>query len=61
MTPEQQACREANWFAYAFLMPEKEFREQWDKHKGDVWPVAEFFGTTRHRTHLRAKMLGLVE
>jgi Zn-dependent peptidase ImmA (M78 family) len=60
MTPKEQACREANWFAYAFLIPEKEFLEQWEKHKGNLWAVSEYFGTTRQHTQLRARMLSLI-
>ncbi|GAA6155815.1 hypothetical protein NBRC116588_12880 [Pyruvatibacter sp. HU-CL02332] len=49
---------EANWFAAAFLMPEKEFRAAWQK-SGNASLVAREFGVSTSAADTRAKALTL--
>lgn len=50
---------EANWFAAAFLMPSKSFRETFSEFEGDIWSVAEVFQVSTKAAEIRAKDLGL--
>lgn len=50
---------EANLFAYAFLMPKKEFFEKFKEAQGDLTFVASEFGVSEVAARGRAKMLGL--
>lgn len=50
---------EANWFAAAFLMPEKEFRDRYGSTQADLRAVAEYFRVSVDATRLRAKVLHL--
>lgn len=50
---------EANLFASAFLMPEKQFTERYEKFNGDLTLVASEFGVSEVAARVRAKMLGL--
>lgn len=45
---------EANWFASAFLMPAKEFKDAYE-----VGNAAESFGVTQSAVKVRAKILGI--
>lgn len=51
--------REANIFAYAFLMPTKTFKAKWAELNGNVWLVADYFKTTIFHTAQWAKYHGL--
>lgn len=50
---------EANWFAAAFLMPEKEFRAKMDEFGGDLISVADYFAVSVSAAEVRAKALNL--
>jgi predicted transcriptional regulator len=50
---------EANWFAAAFLMPEQEFRDCFDRLGGNIRAVASAFGVSSAAAEVRAKGLGL--
>lgn len=56
-TEEQEA--EANTFAAAFLMPEKEFRKVWKEKSGNLISVAERFNVSLTAVKWRAVGLGL--
>ncbi len=49
---------EANMFAAGFLMPQKEFRDQWAKGKGDL-EIAGLFMVSVSAVKVRKKVLGL--
>ena len=51
--------REANIFAYSFLMPIEDFKVKWHELNGNVYIVADFFKTTIFHTAQWAKYLGL--
>lgn len=51
--------REANLFASAFLMPERQFRDAYGQFGGDLSAVATRFGVSEIAAQVRAKMLGL--
>ena len=53
------ADREADQFAYGFLMPESEFRAAWVELHGNPSAVAGRFGVTREHALARAAMLEL--
>ncbi|ETX13330.1 hypothetical protein OCH239_10835 [Roseivivax halodurans JCM 10272] len=48
---------EATWFARAFLMPEAEFREAWER--GGLEHTRAFFAVTAERARERAAQLGI--
>ena len=50
---------EANWFAAAFLMPEKEYKDEFDRLNGDQVLLAEHFLVSVRASKIRAKVLGL--
>ncbi|WP_220700660.1 ImmA/IrrE family metallo-endopeptidase [Mycetocola tolaasinivorans] len=50
---------QANYFAGALLMPEKRFREAWEKCGGDSWSVADLFGVSKSAASVRAQTLRL--
>jgi Zn-dependent peptidase ImmA (M78 family) len=52
---------EANWFAAAFLMPEKSFRESFQQNRGNVIAVADEFDVSRAAAGIRAASLNLSE
>lgn len=53
---EGQVEIEANWFAYAFLMPEEEFRAKWPQ---GIDHVHTYYWVSRAVIEARAKQLGL--
>lgn len=52
---------EANWFAAAFLMPEGEFRDQFEQTHGDFSALAQYFCVSEQAARIRAKGLGLID
>jgi Zn-dependent peptidase ImmA (M78 family) len=50
---------EADLFAACLLMPEKEFKKQWQRFLGDIYKVSCFFGASKPAVALRADSLGL--
>jgi hypothetical protein len=54
-----QAEREANAFAAAFLMPEAAYREQYATHQGGHVAISRKFGVSVAASEVRAKALGL--
>ncbi|WP_458317924.1 ImmA/IrrE family metallo-endopeptidase [Mycolicibacterium brisbanense] len=50
---------EANVFASALLMPETEFRQQWNLTGGDEWKVANYFDVSPAAASVRAQVLRL--
>lgn len=50
---------EANVFASALLMPEREFREQWAITSGDEWKVANYFDVSPAAASVRSQVLRL--
>lgn len=59
MDADLQRCEwEANWFAAAFTMPEKRFREA--SNMAGVSGAAAYFGVSEQAARVRAKSLGLV-
>lgn len=51
-------CREADWFAFALLMPELSFRAAWDAHESII-DLAILFDVPIGAAQVRAKQLGL--
>lgn len=51
---------EANWFAAAFLMPEREFKTIYDSKGGDIRAIADHFQVSTAAAEVRAKGLGLI-
>ncbi len=58
---EIQMDREANMFAYAFLMPPETFKLKWAELKGNVYLVADFFKTTTFHVEVWTKYHGLTK
>ncbi|WP_374046050.1 ImmA/IrrE family metallo-endopeptidase [Massilia sp. R2A-15] len=54
-----QAEKEANWFAAAFLMPEAEFRFEHQKCAGDHSELSRIFLVSTAASRVRAQSLGL--
>ena len=54
-----QAEREANWFAAAFLMPEAEFRADYEAFDGSHSLLSSKYQVSRVASEIRAKALGL--
>lgn len=50
---------EANWFAAAFLMPEKAFRAAYNEFEGDINLLSAAFAVSAKAAEVRAKSLGL--
>ena len=50
---------EANWFAAAFLMPSKKFKEHFDACGGDINSTAAAFCVSSAAAEIRARSLGL--
>jgi Zn-dependent peptidase ImmA (M78 family) len=57
---DQRTEWEANWFAAAFLMPQKEFSTLFKKLNGSIDGVAEYFLVTTSAAEVRAKDLQLL-
>lgn len=55
-----QAEWEANWFAAAFLMPTREFRQKYKDLAGDIGKVAKHFAVSYSAAEVRAKSLKLL-
>lgn len=53
------AEREANWFAASFLMPPVEFAAQYKQHQGAIAEIAQHFGVSYRAAEFRAKGLKL--
>lgn len=51
---------QANRFAAALLMPEKEFNEAYDRFDGDLMLLSGFFRVSLPAVEVRAKSLGLI-
>jgi Zn-dependent peptidase ImmA (M78 family) len=51
---------EANWFAAAFLMPEKTFNKHYKAKSGSLYEVAKVFGVSTQAAEIRARALGLL-
>lgn len=51
---------EANWFAAAFLMPEKAFKSVYDSTNGNIRAIADHFRVSAAAAEVRAKGLGLI-
>ena len=49
--------REANRFAAALLMPKREFRDVFRKHRGDLYTVAGYFGVSVEAAKVRAQYI----
>jgi hypothetical protein len=58
---ERRADLEANWFAYAFLMPQRAFRHQWVLLEGDVHKMSSAWRLGEQAISLRAHSLSLTE
>lgn len=54
-----QAEKEANWFAAAFLMPADEFKREFASCGGDHSELSRKFQVSRQASEVRAKSLGL--
>jgi Zn-dependent peptidase ImmA (M78 family) len=52
---QRRAEWEANWFAAAFLMPEKLFRDQYEAVERDIRALASKFGVSVHAAEIRLK------
>lgn len=50
---------EANWFAAAFLMPEKEFKEKNYEVNSSVYDLSLFFNVSESAIKIRKKELGI--
>lgn len=50
--------KEANLFAACLLMPEQEFKRQWQRFSGDTTKLSYFFGTSKAAVSFRAEELG---
>lgn len=50
---------EANWFAAGFLMPAKQFREDWDTLKGNVGKLISLYQVSEQVIEIRQQFLGL--
>ncbi|WP_211211206.1 ImmA/IrrE family metallo-endopeptidase [Asticcacaulis biprosthecium] len=55
-----EAENEANWFAWAFLMPAEDFRRTWKDCQSSILSVAEYFKVSVFDSITRARQLGLV-
>jgi Zn-dependent peptidase ImmA (M78 family) len=51
---------EADLFAACLLMPEEEFKKQWQRFASDIFKVSCFFGASKPAVALRADSLGFV-
>lgn len=51
---------EANWFAAAFLMPERRYRELFSEYQGDFAKISKRLGVSIAAAKVRAQALGLV-
>lgn len=60
-TDKKQAEVEANWFSFAFLMPENMFRNQWDINKGNVNKLSDFFQVSKSAINIRANDLKILQ
>jgi Zn-dependent peptidase ImmA (M78 family) len=58
---ERRADLEANWFAYAFLMPRRAFQHQWVLSEGDVHKMSTAWRLGEQAISLRAHSLSLTE
>jgi predicted transcriptional regulator len=58
---ERRADLEANWFAYAFLMPQRAFRDQWVLLEGDLHKMSSAWRLGEQAIALRAHSLSLTE
>ena len=56
-----QADKEANTFAFAFLMPEKKVREIYRKEHGDLASIANWFKVPLSIAEQRLRHLGHAE
>lgn len=54
-----QAEREANWFAAAFLMPASQFKEDYKELDGNLFSLSAKYQVSRAAAEIRAKVLGL--
>lgn len=54
-----QAEREANWFAAAFLMPTDQFIQDYRELDGDEFALSSKYQVSRAAVEVRAKVLGL--
>lgn len=50
---------EANWFAAAFLLPAKEFVQDWEKHPGSIPHMVHKYQVSEAVVEIRLKNLGL--
>ena len=50
---------EANWFAAAFLMPAREFSDEFKKSNGDFLRLSQIFKVSKQAASIRADTLGL--
>jgi Zn-dependent peptidase ImmA (M78 family) len=50
---------EANWFAGAFLLPAKEFTQDWKKHQGSIPHIVHKYQVSEAVVEIRVKNLGL--
>jgi hypothetical protein len=55
------AIKEAIWFSWALLMPEREFRAEWNRTDGSVATLAQAFRVPGRVVGHRAVTLGLAE
>ena len=56
-TEEQE--KEANTFAFAFLMPEKEVRRVFEEKNGNLEAIAKYFNVSLATANRRLMILGL--
>lgn len=54
-----RAETQANVFASSFLMPEKLFKQEYERQEGDSWAVARSFDVSPAAAQVRAQVLGL--
>jgi predicted transcriptional regulator len=54
-----QAEKEANWFAAAFLMPTEEYKREYELCNGDHVALSRIFNVSRPASEVRAKSLQL--
>lgn len=54
-----QADKEANLFAYAFLMPSELYEKVYRQYQGNHFLISQELQVTRFHSHIKAKSLGL--
>ncbi|UUX50451.1 ImmA/IrrE family metallo-endopeptidase [Nisaea acidiphila] len=58
-TDQVRADWESTWFANALLMPEPDFKEQWDVAERNLYRLASYFAVPKSAVEVRANSLKL--